>query len=106
MCYVDAGGEDIAYPFQPRLFLYGAQSAKKEKWERRLWGDVASPARMIALKPYGRSAIFLLTLAESTTFWGAVPESVETMFRGGIKGLMEKHLKAYVLEGVRFKDAK
>lgn len=39
---------------------------------------------------------------KSTTFWGAVPESIETMFRDGIKGLMEKYLKAYVLEGARY----
>ena len=39
---------------------------------------------------------------KSTTFWGAVPDSVVTMFRDGIKGIMEKHLKQYVLEGVRY----
>jgi DNA-binding transcriptional ArsR family regulator len=39
---------------------------------------------------------------KSTTFWGAVPDSVVTMFRDGIKGLMEKYLKAYVLEGERY----
>jgi DNA-binding transcriptional ArsR family regulator len=39
---------------------------------------------------------------KSTTFWGAVPESVETMFRDGLKGLMEKYLKAYVMEGTGY----
>ncbi len=39
---------------------------------------------------------------KSTTFWGAVPDSVIAMFRDGVKGLMEKYLKEYVLEGVRY----
>jgi hypothetical protein len=42
---------------------------------------------------------------KSTTFWGAVPDSIETMFRDGVKGLMEKYLKAYVLEGTRYEPA-
>lgn len=39
---------------------------------------------------------------KSTTFWGAVPDETVTMFRDGARGLMEKYLKAYVLEGVRY----
>ena len=68
MCYIDAGGEDVAYTFPRRLNLFGCQFAKKEKWVGRLWGDVASPAREVALQPQGCSAIFLLLTTRQSKY--------------------------------------
>lgn len=40
--------------------------------------------------------------SKSTTFWGAVPDTMVKMIRDGARALMESHLKAYVLEGKRY----
>ena len=39
---------------------------------------------------------------KSTTFWGAVPEATVKMFRDGSKAILHEHLKAYVMDGVRY----
>jgi hypothetical protein len=50
------------------------------------------------LVPDGEGTVYQKTL----TFWGAVPEDVEKMFRDGSKAILQQHFRAYVEDGTRY----